>query len=164
MLSFQYFSMTKQYASLIAKWKYGDPYSLYSMDGSRESILELMNGDYFYVLNEENELIGFICTGNSARVPGGYKIGIYHSDKYIDLGLGLNPELTGKGIGVYFLTSCLEFIKEQYNTLDVRLVVAKFNERAIKVYERVGFMKGQTFKSKVADQEIDFVAMNFSIE
>lgn len=164
MASFQYFKMTEQYASLIAGWTYEEPYSLYSMDGGLDDISELMNGDYFYVLDYANELIGFICTGNSARVPGGYQIGIYNDELYIDLGLGLKPELTGKGYGEPFLINSLQFIKDEYDKSDVQLVVAAFNERAIKVYERVGFIKGQSFKSKVSGQDIDFLVMHYSKE
>ncbi|WP_054955570.1 GNAT family N-acetyltransferase [Paenibacillus dakarensis] len=164
MSQFQFIKMNQQYAELISSWKYEEPYSIYSMDESSEDILELLNGDYYYVLNEENELIAFICTGNSARVPGGYKAGIYNEDDYIDLGLGLRPELTGKGNGGAFLTSCLQFIKEQHHSLGVRLVVAQFNERAIRVYERAGFVKGLVFKSMIAGQEVDFLAMKYEMQ
>lgn len=164
MSSYQFFKMTEQYASLIVRWTYEEPYSLYNMDGGLDDISEFMNGDYFYVLDYANELIGFICTGNSARVPGGYQIGIYNDEQYIDFGLGLKPELTGKGYGEQFLISSLDFIKDEYDKSDVQLVVAAFNERAIKVYERVGFIKGQSFKSKVSGQEIDFLVMHYSKE
>jgi RimJ/RimL family protein N-acetyltransferase len=156
--------MTREYASLIAEWTYDEPYSIYSMDGSKESISELMNGEYFHVLNTEHILIGFICIGNSARVPGGYEIGIYNNSNYVDVGLGIKPEFTNKGIGFDYLISSIQFIKERFNIWDFQLVVAAFNERAIKVYERAGFVKGVTFKSRVEEQEIDFIVMNYSIQ
>lgn len=162
MLSLRYFLLTEEYASSIAEWVYEEPYSFYNMDGSEECISELMNGDYYYVLNNDNELFGFICTGDSARVAGGHEIGIYNNDKYIDLGLGLSPALTAKGSGVNFLTSCIQFVKKEYHTSSLQLVVAIFNERAIKVYERVGFVKKQLFKSKVGNEEVDFIVMNYS--
>lgn len=164
MSSYQFFKMTEQYAALIAGWTYEEPYSLYSMEGGLDDISEFMNGDYFYALDDAYELVGYICTGNSARVPGGYPIGIYNDEQYLDFGLGLKPELTGKGNGEKFLISGLQFIKEEYDKSDIQLVVAAFNERAIKVYERVGFIKGQPFKSKVSGQEIDFLVMHYSKE
>jgi [ribosomal protein S18]-alanine N-acetyltransferase len=164
MPSLRYCVMTEEYASLIAGWTYEEPYSVYNIDDSEESISELMNGDYYYVLNSENELVGFICTRDSARVAGGYAIGIYNNDKYIDLGLGLNPSLVGKGTGVDFLTRSIQFVRKEYHTSHIQLVVARFNERVIKVYERVGFVKGPLFQSKVGDQEIDFIVMNYSEE
>lgn len=162
-MAYDYYAMTEECASSISKWTYEEPYAIYSMDGNEECISELMNGDYFSVWNKEGLLIGFICIGNSARVAGGFKAGIYKSSKYVDIGLGLRPELTGKGIGTDFLTSGILFIKEQFQTLHYQLVVAAFNARAIKVYERVGFSRGATFKSQVKEQEIDFTVMHYSL-
>ncbi|WP_240479787.1 GNAT family N-acetyltransferase [Paenibacillus wynnii] len=121
-----------------------------------------MNGEYFCAFNPDNAIIGYICIGDSARVTGGYVNGIYSSAKYVDIGLGLKPELTNKGFGYNFLTSSIQFLKDQYDIHEFQLVVASFNERAIKVYERVGFVKGVHFKSRIDDIEIDFVVMNYS--
>lgn len=164
MSSLYYFPMTEEYASIIAKWTYDEPYSLYSMDGDENTIAEFMDGDYFYALDNDNVLIGYICTGNSARVPGGYNIGIYDQDTYLDLGLGLQPEFTGKGLGIGFVTSSLDFIRERYQATDIQLVVAAFNERAIKVYERAGFAKGPLFQSKIGEQDVDFMVMRRSMQ
>lgn len=164
MTTYYFHPMSEEYASLIAHWKYKKPYSMYSMDGSYDCISELMNGDYYYVLDNLNTLVGFICNGNSARIPGGYEIGIYNDSKYLDIGLGMRPEITGKGRGLEFLTHCINFLKEQFKAQNFQLVVAIFNERAIKVYERTGFIKGIIFKSKVEDLDVEFVVMNYSLE
>jgi ribosomal-protein-alanine N-acetyltransferase len=156
--------MTEEYASAICNWKYDGLYSIYSMDGSYECICELMNGDYFYVMDNTNSLVGYICSGNSARVQGGYQSGLYNNSKHLDIGLGLSPDYTGKGIGQQFLFQGIHFLKEQLKVQNFQLVVAIFNERAIKVYERSGFIKGLRFKSKVDDQEIDFIVMKFSLK
>jgi ribosomal-protein-alanine N-acetyltransferase len=156
--------MTEEYASLISHWNYKAPYSMYSMDGSNDCISELMSGDYFYVLDNLNTLVGFFCNGNSARVPGGYEIGIYKNGCYLDIGLGLRPDLTGKGRGLEFLSVCINFLKERFKAHNFQLVVAIFNERAIKVYERAGFIKGIIFKSEVEDQDVEFIVMNYSLE
>jgi len=77
MTYYQYRPMTLEDASQISCWTYDEPYSLYSNDGSDESADELMNGDYYAVFDNDDELIGFICAGQSARVPGGYAAAIY---------------------------------------------------------------------------------------
>jgi ribosomal-protein-alanine N-acetyltransferase len=164
MNTYNFQPMTEEYASTICNWKYHGPYSIYSMDGSYECICELMNSEYFYVMDNENSLVGYICSGNSARVPGGYQIGIYDNSKHLDIGLGLKPDFTGKGIGQQFLSQGINFLKEQFKVQSFQLVVAMFNERAIKVYERTGFIKGLSFKSKVDDQEIDFIVMRNSMK
>lgn len=158
----QYTDMDKERAETIASWTYEPPYSMYSMDSDEESIAELLNGEYFYVQDEEGALVGFICTGSSARVPGGYEAGIYDDQDAVDLGLGLKPELTGRGTGYGFLLSALQFIEKLHGEKALRLVVAAFNQRAINVYERAGFSKGISFKSKVNGQEVDFIEMRYT--
>jgi [ribosomal protein S18]-alanine N-acetyltransferase len=163
MSTYNFQPMTEEYAATICNWKYHGSYSIYSMDGSYECNSELMNGDYFCVMDNLNSLVGHICSGNSARVPGGYQSGIYSNSKYLDIGLGLSPDYTGMGIGQQFLFQGFTFLKEQFKVQNFQLVVAIFNERAIKVYERVGFIKGHSFMSKVDDQEIDFIVMKYSL-
>jgi hypothetical protein len=58
-------------AKIISKWIYQEPYSIYNMDGSDGCIDELFNGDYFLVSDEENNIIGYFCFGESAQVPVG---------------------------------------------------------------------------------------------
>lgn len=152
----KFLPMSHQYAKVIATWTYPEPYSLYNMDDDEETLEELMDGSYYAALDEKEELIGFICTGEAARVPGGYVAGIYNNEEKIDIGLGLRPDLTGSGQGGLFLKESLSFIRNLTNQSQLQLVVATFNERAIKVYERAGFQKGITFLSR--DKE--FVVMN----
>src|SRR5204863_514838 len=57
----------------------------------------------------------------------------------LDYGLGLRPDLTGRGLGLDFFRAGLEFGRERFRPALVRLHVAAFNERAVKVYERAGF-------------------------
>lgn len=151
--------MTEKVARSLASWTYPQPYTLYSMDGSEECISDLMNGDYFYVKDEANHLIGFVCSGNSARVPGGFEIGIYNDRDIMDVGMGLRPDLTGKGLGSEFLKQTIQFMSTRFDKSIFQLVVAAFNERAIKAYERAGFQQGEVFYSRVSDQQIPFVVM-----
>lgn len=156
MNNLKFIPMSQKHAKAIATWTYPEPYSLYNMDEDEETIEELTEGSYYAALDEEEQLIGFICTGETARVPGGYAAGIYNNEQQIDIGLGMRPELTGNGQGGLFFKETLSFIRNLSNHLPLQLVVATFNERAIKVYEKAGFHKGQTFLSR--DRE--FVVMN----
>jgi ribosomal-protein-alanine N-acetyltransferase len=160
---YDFMPLNKEYASIISKWQYNEPYSLYSMDGTNECISELMSKEYFYTLDQEGHLVGFICYGNSARVPGGYDKGIYKDKDYLDIGLGLAPEYTGKGIGLDITNQCMIYFGTKFSIKKFRLVVATFNQRAIKVYERVGFIKGEKFKSKVSNNEMEFMVMRISV-
>lgn len=161
MSRYHFHLMTKDRALQISKWQYEYPYSLYDMDSSEDSILELMNGEYYYALDEHDDLIGFICVGGSARVPGGYAAGIYTDLRKLDIGLGLKPDLTGNGRGQEFLSEVLSFLNNQFSGREYQLVVAAFNERAIRVYERIGFVKETHFLSKYEEKELEFISMSY---
>lgn len=150
-------------AKQIANWKYREPYKIYSMDGTDECIQEFIDETYYCAYDNNGKLIGYICTGNSARVPGGYSAGLYEDTSYIDFGLGLRPDLTGKGIGLSFISEALLYLKTEQQMTKLRLVVASFNLRAIKVYEKSGFTKVATFNSKVNGEVIEFICMKLQL-
>ena len=139
-------SMNYDEAKQISKWIYNEPYLLYSMDESDECINELLNGDYFSVSDRENNLIGYYCFGESAQVSVGKGFGVYDSKDIIDVGLGMKPNLCGEGLGVNFLNNGLDFVRNHLGAKGFRLTVASFNQRAIKVYEGVGFKKVNSFE------------------
>lgn len=143
----------------IVKWRYDQPYSMYNMSDNAEDIEELMDGSYFSVNTRENELIGYFCYGKNAQVPGGVQAGFYLSEDLLDIGLGIRPDLTGKGNGFDFLNVGLNFGQKQYQPKGFRLSVATFNLRAICLYEKVGFKPVETFLNENADHKTVFLLM-----
>ena len=59
----------------------------------------------------------------------------------MEIGLGLRPDLTGRGLGLDFFRAGVEFARERFRPALIVLNVAAFNERAIAVYERAGFVR-----------------------
>ncbi|MFY3791897.1 GNAT family N-acetyltransferase [Ureibacillus sp. MALMAid1270] len=140
--------MNQRFAEEILSWNYEPPYDFYNNELSGESLKELLNSEYRAVVDIQNNLIGFFCVGDSAQVPIGWQFGAY-SKPFPDIGLGLKPTLTGKGNGSRFFSFILEQIQKE-NQLQIRLTVAKFNERAIRLYEKFGFTKEMEFESPSA--------------
>jgi ribosomal-protein-alanine N-acetyltransferase len=106
---------------LLATWRYPPPYDFY--DGDAEPVL---NPERFFAARDESEgLIGFYYF--EPKPPD------------LDYGLGLRPDLTGRGLGLEFFQTGLAFARERYQPRRVFLHVAAFNERARRVYERAGF-------------------------
>lgn len=67
--------------------------------------------------------------------------------------------LTGRGYGTDFVKSVIDFGKQKYNYSYIDLTVAKFNERAIKVYEKLGFKIVEEFINTIRGVDYDFQAM-----
>lgn len=156
---FTFKPMTPLHAEIISTWKYQEPYNFYDFETDAEIIDELLNGDYFCAFNDVEILIGYFCFGNSARVPGGYAAGIYEKEDMLDIGLGLEPSKTGKGLGRVFVKEGIDYLKQQLDIRKFRLVVASFNQRAIKVYVENGFVQKGKFLSKVNGTDIEFICM-----
>ncbi|MFS0775200.1 GNAT family protein [Neobacillus sp. 3P2-tot-E-2] len=137
-------NMTEEYAKQILNWKYEAPYDFYNNEETSESLNEILENPYYAVLNQDNELVGFFCIGNAAQVPFGSTIGAYDEDMR-DIGIGMNPAITGQGFGTPFFSFILSYMQETYGLDAIRLTVANFNERAIHLYTKLGFVKKVEF-------------------
>ncbi|HWL22492.1 MAG TPA: GNAT family N-acetyltransferase [Ureibacillus sp.] len=141
--------MNRSLAEEILTWKYEPPYDLYNNELNEEGIQEILTSGYKAVVNSLDELIGFYCVGNSAQVPVGHQFGVY-SESFPDIGIGMMPNLTGKGNGSKFFTFILKQIQMEHG-LPLRLTVAKFNDRAIRLYEKFGFTKVAEFNNATTE-------------
>jgi RimJ/RimL family protein N-acetyltransferase len=126
----------------MATWRYERPYDFY--DGDVDPVL---NPERFYeALDEDGSLVG----------------NYYFEQKgdALEIGLGLRPDLTGRGLGLEFLLAGIEFGRRRFGLSRVILNVAAFNERAIKVYERAGFREtGRHNRRFDRWGEVEFVEM-----
>lgn len=96
---------------------------------------------YYAVHDERGDLVGYCCFGPDARVPGGD----YSDDSILDVGFGLRPGLTGRGNGPVFVEAIVSFARTALGRRHLRVTVAAWNRRAIRVYEKAGFRTTLTF-------------------
>lgn len=148
--------MSIDVASDILGWTYDEPYDFYNNELNPEAVSEMLKGSYFSVLDIDKRLIGFFCLGSAAQVPNDLYI---YSQDYIDIGIGMRPEYTGQGNGTSFLTVVLSYINNTFENLPKRLTVAKFNQRAIRLYEKFGFSQEIEF-SKGSTEFITMIQRN----
>ena len=139
-------NMNSKMATAILDWKYEEPYDFYNNEQTMEVLEELLDGSYYAIVNKNKEVIGFFCTGESARVPSGNKFDVYKGD-FIDMGIGMHPNLVGQGRGFEFCTYIIKFIEDNYPSNSLRITVATFNERAIHLYKKLGFVKENEFSN-----------------
>lgn len=138
--------MTSPIAKEILEWQYDPPYDFYNCEPNEEGVQELLTSGYHAVVTEKRDVIGFYCSGASAQVPAGRQAGVYDSEA-IDVGIGMRPDLTGKGYGSIFFLFVLQMVFQSYPDQIYRLTVACFNERAIKLYQKLGFQIQSQFSN-----------------
>lgn len=130
----------------IGTWRYDPPYDFY--DGDQDPVL---NPERFYETLEDGSLIGFYYFEEKGEA--------------LEIGLGLRPDLAGRGLGLEFFHAGLEFGRRCFRPPRIILAVAKFNERAIKVYERAAFRGvGRHVRHFERWGDVEFVDMEESAE
>jgi ribosomal-protein-alanine N-acetyltransferase len=151
--------ITPRDAHAISRWRYDGPYSIY--DGDPTSVDALLEARLLYhsVYDERGDLAGYFCYGEDARVSTGRRLGVYERERALDIGLGMRPDLTGRGLGEEFVHAGLHFAREAYSPPAFRLTVATFNRRAIRVYERAGFRAVETFGAPTRDGGVEWLLM-----
>ena len=140
--SLQLTPLSEADARSIFDWRYNPPYDWYNPPPlSDEAVANLIDPQWqFHSIKAGNQLIAYVSFGNDGRVTCGD-----YSDPAIDIGLGLAPKLTGQGLGAIVLQAILEFTQTSIQSPAARLTVARFNQRAIRLYERAGFKATQEF-------------------
>jgi [ribosomal protein S18]-alanine N-acetyltransferase len=144
--------MTQADAEEIASWRYPDPYSFYDAAADAGDLAELLDtalrGDeYVSVDDGSGELVGFFQF--KGRPPDA-----------IEIGLGLRPDLTGRGLGSRFVEAGLQEVRARFGQVRITLAVATFNRRAISVYEQVGFAPVRTYMHSTNGGEWEFLEMD----
>ncbi len=146
-------------AQAISRWRYGGPYSIYDRDPTSVDMLLEPRFSYHSVYDGRKDLVGYFCFGEDARVAAGRRLGIYEIEPALDIGLGMRPDLTGRGLGVEFVHAGLRFARKTYAPPAFRLTVATFNRRAIRVYERAGFETVKSFGDHTRGTEREWLLM-----
>jgi ribosomal-protein-alanine N-acetyltransferase len=129
-MGYTFTPMTEGEAHEIVAWHYEAPYDFYDIIADPEQHSEILDPDYrrkhYYAARDEN----------------GEQVGFFEYQPRRDelhIGLGLRPDLTGKGLGRGFVEAGVDFGRELYSPARFTLEVAKFNARATKLYQMLGF-------------------------
>ncbi|WP_459501480.1 GNAT family N-acetyltransferase [Bacillus sp. C1] len=143
--------MTQKQAEEIAyHWHYEGKYSFYDMEADQEDLAAFLDfkirGETTFAVSENGQFVGFFSF---------HKIDIHT----VDIGLGMKPNMTGNGLGLAFIKEGLAFCERKYQPKYITLLVATFNERAIKVYRKVGFEAIGTFIQKTNGGHFEFLKM-----
>jgi [ribosomal protein S18]-alanine N-acetyltransferase len=112
----------------ITAWRYEGRYAAYDVSGG------VSPGLGYFAVEHGGRLVGYCCFGAEARVPG-----VEEEAGTLDVGYGMRPELTGRGLGRAFVGSILAFGVSRFRPLRVRMLVLRWNARSRRTAERQGF-------------------------
>ena len=127
-----------------AKWRYEAPFEVYSITDPVDEAVEyfLRPTTRCHVIESGDELAGFITFGSDGQVPGGD-----YTAPATDIGLGIRPDLTGRGLGAGFVAAVVAYAEEAFGPDPLRVTIATANVRARKVWAGLGFTETQRFQS-----------------
>lgn len=159
-MKYEFVPMNEDYAGkMIDNWKYDGEYSVYDYSGEAEELLDKQNWGYskFAALDEDGKLVGELTIEMFGEPKDDEDDGYIEYEAYKEnpdavtemwIGFGLRPDLTGKGLGMEFVSSCIDFAASRYEYKGryLRLAVSDFNKRARKTYERLGFKVYDTYE------------------
>jgi len=143
-------------ALITIAWRYPAPYSAYNLDPQDLKILDaLLRPEYnYHAILQNDAVIGFFLFGPDARVCGGT-----YDESALDIGFGLRPDLTGHGRGSSYFKAVLSYIEAQTPGRPLRVTVAAWNQRAIRLCQRTGFRVLGHFISLHEDKKEEYVML-----
>jgi [ribosomal protein S18]-alanine N-acetyltransferase len=155
-MSFTFHPLEERSARIILGWQYEPPYDIYNLasadpEDTLRYLLDPPNA-FYSIYGESGDLEGFCSFGQDAQVPGGD-----YSIPALDIGLGVRPDLTGKGRGSAYVNAMIDFAQRTYAPERLRVTIAAFNTRARRVWEGAGFQMIQGFQGGWT--QIDFVIL-----
>jgi L-phenylalanine/L-methionine N-acetyltransferase len=111
-----------------------NPYLLYEMmdkDSFQPIFNELLEKDIIYIYEENSKAIGMFKL-----------IRLQHRSSHVGYlgGLAIHTDFAGKGYGKKMMEAIIA-LGRQINLLRIELTAAVINDKAIRLYEKVGFVK-----------------------
>jgi ribosomal-protein-alanine N-acetyltransferase len=146
----------KKRAREFLQWQYEPPYDIYNFPLVQLEKYVQYNIDprnnVYTMFDQNDRLIGYCSYGRDAQIPGGD-----YSEEALDIGLMIKPELTGQGMGSDFASKVIQNGIDKYVPKKLRVTIAAFNKRAMRVWEGNGFQQTQKFNRE--GDGMEFVVM-----
>ena len=146
--------MSQDSADQIASWTYPAPYDFYDMVADEEDLKELLSpssrdNTYFEVIRN-GALFGFAT--------------FYPQKDHLEIGLGMKPDQTGQGLGVNFYQAIEDYARKNFDCQVLQLSVASFNQRALALYQKVGYERVESYQQATNGGEYPFVRLQKNIK
>ncbi len=131
------------------QWSYPGRLSTYDLGGPVAPQRPLM------AVEHGEELIGYCCFDEEARVPG-----VAPEAGSLDVGYGLRPDLVGRGLGREFVAAILDYAEAEFEPARLRLLIIDWNAASRRLAEVLGFSE----RASVVNEEGTFLELVRPVE
>ncbi|UCZ54237.1 GNAT family N-acetyltransferase [Bacillus shivajii] len=147
---FEWKWMTNEEAMAIVQWEYDGEEAFYNIDDGSDDIDEFLNPfnwNHYIAIYESGELIGYCI--------------FLPKDVIVGMQLVLRPDLIGQGRGESLIAYVMNIAKERYEPKKLTFHIPKFNKRALKATEKLGFKRTITSIVQKQDHQVPLIKMEY---
>jgi ribosomal protein S18 acetylase RimI-like enzyme len=146
--------MTALDGQAICEWRYPEPYHLFrwpsweemTRHGKEFGDPDIRSRQYLSVRNRENdELVGYVQ--------------LFAMDRVTRIGMGLRPDCCDRGWGTKLARIVVQEALRRHPRTEVDLEVEKWNLRAIRTYEKAGFVATDQYDRRAAHGIVSVLCM-----
>ena len=131
-------ALTQEFVRKIEYWMYPEPSETFGYLSDTEPFDERTNRGGVACVDGAGNLQGYFCFGDAARIPT--RMRDVYDETAIDMETRLHPALCGQKRSGAFLRAGMTYAREKLGAKAFRVTVAGTNARAIRAYEKVGFV------------------------
>ena len=134
---------TPDEARIVGAWTYPPPFDRYNVDPTNTSLFTHRDPDgsgYYPATDNDGTLVAFCVFGPEARVRGQQP-----QDGVLDVGLGVHPDLTSRGLASALFEQVAALAGDLFHPHQLRTAVATFNDRSLALCRKAGFTPVREF-------------------
>lgn len=140
-------------AQTVASWQYPAPYDVYQFPA-----WESMAAAGWAITIREKRAAEFRTLWEDGRLVAWFRLFAKPDENRVFLGLGLAPDLCGRGKGVHYVKQMVGYALAEKRTA-LYLEVRDFNQRAIRCYKVVGFREEARYERDVLGNSCRMIRM-----
>ena len=153
-ITFALTPLTEEDGQFICDWRYPAPYELFRwptwatmVEHGREfGDARIRREQYMAVRNVDNqELIGYVQ--------------LFPMDRALRIGMGLRPDCCDRGWGTTVTTLVIQEAQRRNPGAEIDLEVEQWNKRAIRVYEKAGFIITDQYERRASHGTVSVFCM-----
>lgn len=155
MVSMELRPMTEEDARCICEWRYPSPYDRYRWPKWDQMVREekefadpgIRATQYLSVCGPDGRLAAYVQ--------------LFPLDRTTRIGLGLRPDLCGRGLGGEVIRLAVQESLRRRPDAEIDLEVETWNLRAIKAYEKAGFVAADAYSKRASHGIVHVLCMEW---